>query len=308
MVFAAPVRRAALWCTALLSIASVPPVMAEQARYATPEEAAQALIDAAAAEGPEALQAVLGPHLDKLSSGDAVEDASERSEFVEAALQAAGIEQADDDHAVLIIGPDDWSFPISLVRGTNGWHFDTAAGIEELLDRRVGRNELTSIAVARAYVDAQYEYEEKDRNGDGVREFAQKFLSSEGARDGLFWPTRGDEPESPMGSLVADAVAEGYRRGEGGEPRSYHGYFYRILTAQGEHAPRGAESYMQDGRLTKGFGLLAWPAEYGNTGIMTFQINQSGMLYQKDLGEDTAASARAIKAYDPFPSWEPVTD
>lgn len=296
----------AAFAVALLFTASA--ASAEQARYPTPEAAAQALIDAAAQDGPDGLRAVLGPDLPELSSGDSVEDASERADFVEAALQAAGIEQDGEDKAVLTVGLDEWPFPIPLVHGPDGWYFDTTAGMEELMNRRVGRNELTTIAVARAYVEAQNEYAEEDRNGDGVREFAQKFVSRGGARDGLYWPTMQDEPESPMGSLVAEAVAEGYRPNESGSPRPYHGYFYRVLTAQGGHAPRGARSYLKGGRLTEGFGLLAWPAEYGNTGVMTFQINQSGMLFQKDLGEDTAATAAAIEAYEPGDGWDPVTD
>jgi hypothetical protein len=300
-------RLAAAGSAALLLVVGIP-ALAEQAHYATPEAAAQALVDAAAEEGNEALQAVLGPDLVELSSGDPVEDASERADFVEAALQAAGIEQEQDDRAVLTIGPDDWPFPIPLVRGPEGWHFDTATGKEELLDRRIGRNEITTIEVARAYVDAQFEYAQEDRNGDGVREYAQKLMSSAGANDGLYWPTGENQAESPMGPLVAEAVAEGYNPGGGNGPKPYHGYFYRMLTAQGEHVPRGAEGYLGDGRLTKGFGLVAWPAEYGNTGVMTFQINQSGILYQKDLGQDTATAAAAINAYDPDDSWEPVTD
>ena len=303
-----PAHRIAAWGAVLLL--SCLPALAQQARYPTPEAAAQALIDAAAGEGGDALLAVLGPDLEDLRSGDPVADANERAAFVEAALGSAGIEQGEgeDDRAVLVIGSDDWPFPIPLVRGPEGWYFDAAAGREELIDRRIGRNELTTIAVARSFVEAQFEYAEQDRDGDGVREFAQQFLSSERARDGLYWPTTPDEPESPMGSLVAEAVAEGYRRDASGEPRPYHGYLYRILTAQGAHAPRGAESYLEDGHLTKGFGLLAWPAEYGNSGIMTFQINQSGLLFQKDLGKESAATAAATWAYDPDASWEAVTD
>jgi len=282
--------------------------MAEQAYFPTPEAAAQALVDAAAAEGNEALSAILGPDLEDLSSGDAVDDARERAAFVEAALQSAGIEQEGDDRAVLVVGPDDWPFAIPLVRGAEGWYFDTAAGREELLNRRIGRNELSTIEVARAYVDAQYEYAEEDRNGDGMKEFAQKLMSTQGTRDGLFWPTKENEPESPMGSLVAAAWAQGYRPGEGDGPRPYHGYLYRILTAQGEHAPGGPRDYLVDGHLTKGFGLVAWPFEYGNSGIMTFQVNQSGILFQKDLGEDTSAVAASMDVYDPGPGWEPVTD
>jgi hypothetical protein len=282
----------------------------EPARFPSPEEAAQALVDAAAEEGRDALVAVLGPDLEELSSGDPLEDARERAEFVDAALEATAIEQeeGEEDRAVLVIGPEDWPFPIPLVRDDQGWYFDTAAGREELLDRRIGRNELTAIAVARTYVEAQYEYAEEDRNGDGVREYARKLRSSEGARDGLYWPTQDGEPESPMGALVAEAVAEGYAPGEGEGPRPYHGYLFRMLTAQGGDAPQGAGSYLEGGRLTRGFGLLAWPAEYDNSGVMTFQINQAGILYQKDLGEETAAFAAGIEAFDPDDTWAPVTD
>lgn len=298
----------AAWGAALLLICV--PAHAEQAHYPTPEAAAQALIDAAAAEGVDALRGVLGADLEELRSGDPVEDANERADFVEAALLSAGIEQqeGEEDRALLVIGPDDWPFPIPLVRGADGWYFDTAAGREELLDRRVGRNELTTIEVARAFVEAQHEYAEHDRNGDGVREFSQKLMSGEGARDGLYWASADGEPESPMGPLVASAWAEGYEPGAGDGLQPYHGYLYRLLTAQGEHAPLGAGSYLEGGRLIKGFGLLAWPAVYGNSGVMTFQINHSGILYQKDLGEDTAAAASAIRAYDPDETWEPVTD
>jgi len=298
-------QRQALWGVGLLALGCAP-LRAEQSHYATPEAAVQALIDAAAAEGRDALLAVLGPDLEELSSGDPVEDALERADFVEAALEATAIEQDNEDQAVVTVGPDDWPFPIPLMRGPEGWYFDTAAGREELLNRRVGRNELTTIEVARAYVDAQHEYAEADPNGDGVKEFAQQLMSSEGARDGLYWPAGEDEPESPMGSLIAQAMAEGYRKGSG--PQPYHGYFYRILTAQGEQAPGGARSYVSDGILTKGFGLVAWPAEYGNSGVMSFQVNQSGILYQKDLGAETSAAAAAIDAFNPDDTWEPVTD
>ncbi len=302
-----PIQKLASALGATLLLAGLP-AMAEQTIFPTPEAAAQALIDAASEDGPEGLLAVLGPELEELASPDPVSDAQERADFVEAALEAAGIEQEDDEHAVLVIGPDDWPFPIPLVRGPEGWYFDTPAGVEELMDRRVGRNELATIDVMRAYVDAQYEYEEADRNGDGMREYAQKFFSSEGARDGLYWPAAEDEPESPMGSLVAEAVAKGYGGEKSEGPRPYFGYLYQILTVQGEQAPGGSKSYLEDGHMTKGFGLMAWPAEYGNSGVMTFQVNQSGIVYQKDQGEDTGTIAAAIDAYNPDASWEPVTD
>lgn len=298
----APVCAAALVLVAGIAAAAGP------AQYPTPDAAVQALIDAAASEKRGALLAVLGSGVEALRSGDPVADAADREEFVHAASESARIEQEDDDHAVLTIGPDDWPFPIPLVRDAKGWYFDVAAGKQELYNRRIGHNELDTIEVMRAFVDAQDEYAQADRNGDGMREYAQKLMSSEGARDGLYWPTKEDEPDSPMGPLVAEAVAEGYKPGQNSQPKPYHGYYYRMLTAQGEHAPGGAKSYLNDGHMSKGFAALAYPAEYGNSGVMTFLVNQSGILFQKDLGDDTAKAAAAITAYDPDDTWDPVTD
>jgi hypothetical protein len=294
---------------ALLLLAGVAGAAA-QPHFPTPDEAVQALIDAAASDEPGAVTKVMGDEVATLASPDPVADAADRANFVEAALESAKVEQDEgvDDRAVLSIGPDDWPFPIPLMRDAEGWYWDVAAGREELLDRRIGRNELATIDVLRAYVDAQDEYAQEDRNGDGAREYAQRLMSSEGKRDGLYWPTTGDEPESPMGPFVADAVAEGYKPGEGDGPKPYHGYLFRLLKAQGEHAPGGAKSYLNGDRLTQGFALLAYPAEYGNSGVMTFLVNQSGIVYQKDLGDDTGKVAAAIDAYDPDKSWEPVTD
>jgi hypothetical protein len=300
-----------LSAAALLLLASSAGAI-EQPHFPTPDEAVQALIDAAASDEPGALLQVLGEGVEKLRSGDPVADAADRADFVGAALESANIEQeeANEDLAFLSVGPDDWPFPIPLVRDAEGWYWDVAAGEEELIDRRIGRNELTTIEVMRAYVEAQHEYAQQDRDNDGKREYAQRLMSSEGARDGLYWPrSAADEPDdSPMGSLVAEAVAEGYRPGEGEGPRPYHGYLYRILTAQGDDAPGGAKSYLSGDSMTQGFGLLAYPAEYGNSGVMTFQVSQSGIVYQKDLGQDTPSLAAAIQAYAPGDGWEPVTD
>jgi hypothetical protein len=281
----------------------------DQRFFETPEAAAQALVDAVLAEDTEVVKAVLGPGSEELSSGDPVADRAEREAFVEAAVEAAAIEQEDgvDDRAVLVIG-DDWPFPIPLVKGAQGWHFDTEAGLEEIYLRRIGNNELYAISVASAYAEAQEEYASVDRNGDGVREYAQRLASSEGQRDGLYWPVEEGERESPMGPLVADAVAKGYARSDDGEPVPYHGYFYRMLSGQGASAPGGAKSYVADGRMTGGYALLAYPAEYGNSGIMTFMINQQGIVFEKDLGDETGTLAAAITVYDPDKSWEPVTD
>lgn len=285
-------------------------VAAAQNHYATPEAAVQALIDAAASDEPGALQPVLGPEAAELGSGDPVADAAARAAFVEAAIQAARIEQEEgvEDQALFTIGEDEWPFPIPLVKDAEGWRFDTAAGKEELLDRRIGRNELHTIATARAFVDAQQEYAAQDRDGDGKREFAQRLMSSAGMRDGLFWATAEGEPESPLGPLVAEAVGEGYSPGSADGPRPYHGYLYRMLTAQGEHAPGKARSYLEGEDLTQGFALIAWPVEYGQSGVMSFMVNQSGIVFQADLGEQTGAAAAAMTAYDPGPQWHPVED
>jgi hypothetical protein len=277
--------------------------------FETPDAAAMELIDAAATDGRDALLAVLGPDLDELVSGDPVADAQDRQDFVELAREAASIEDETDDSALLVIGRNDWPFPIPLARDAAGWYFDTEAGIEELLDRRIGLNELTAIATARAFVDAQMEYLAADPDGDGTPAYADRFWSSEGKRDGLYWPSAEGEPDSPMGPLVADAVNEGYGvRAEGEGPRPYHGYFFKILKAQGPNAPGGARDYLEDGRLTGGFALLAWPASYGNSGIMSFQVNQRGIVYQADRGEETAEKAAAIDAYNLGDDWEPVVD
>jgi hypothetical protein len=277
--------------------------------FDTPDAAAMALIEAAASDDRNALYAVLGSDLDALVSGDPVADAADRRRFVALSQEAAHLEDETDDSAILVIGPDDWPFPVPLARDEDGWYFDTVAGLDELLDRRIGLNELHAVATARAFVDAQTEYAAADPDGDGVRAYAARFWSGEGTRDGLYWPTNAGEPDSPMGPLVAEAVDEGYQAGESEDgPRPYHGYYFKILTGQGPGAPGGAKSYLRDGRLTDGFGLLAWPASYGNSGIMSFQVNQRGMVYQANLGEDTGVVASAIEAYDPSDGWEAVVD
>jgi len=290
--------------------AATPPVTAGAPHYATPDEAIQALLNAAAAPEGGALAKVLGPDAAELGSGDPVADANALEDFLAAAEEAVNIEQkeSDDDLAVVTMGEDDWPFPIPLVRDAQGWYFDTATGKEEIFNRRIGRNELSTIETLRAYVQAQDEYASEDRNGDGVKEYARRLMSTEGNRDGLYWPTAEGESESPMGPLIAQAVAEGYKPGQGGGSKPYHGYLFRALTAQGANAPGGAKDYLVDGHLTGGFALLAYPAEYGNSGIKSFLVNQSGIVYENDLGPDTATTAAAIKDYDPGEGWAAVTD
>jgi hypothetical protein len=276
-----------------------------QQYFAPAEEAVQALLDAVRVEGGEGLLSIFGPEAERLQSGDAVADQASRERFLEAAEGGVHIELEGEDQAILDLGEDRWPFPIPIVKEQQGWRFDTAAGLEELLNRRIGRNELYTIAVMRAIVDAQHEYASTDGGTEG-REYAQRFGSSEGKRDGLYWRADEGEEESPLGPLVAVAVEEGYRRPGGSGPQPYHGYYFRLLTAQGSHAPGGALSYLEDGRLTKGFGVLAYPAEYGSSGIMSFIASHRGILYQKDLGEETEQVAKAMTEYDPDRTWDPV--
>jgi hypothetical protein len=284
--------------------------LAEQASYTTPEEAAQALINAAADSDMEALRTVLGPEADELSSGDPVADAADREAFIEAAVTAAGIEQEEggDNIATLVIGEDDWPFAIPLVKENDQWRFDMEAGLEELYARRIGRNELHTIAVLQEIVDAQREYYAIDRDGDGINEYTLRLASSEGKQNGLYWPVEDGQEPSPMGPLISEAMAQGYEKSKDGEPVPFHGYYYRVLDEQGPHASGGAMQYMQDGNAIRGFAVLAYPAEYGNSGIMSFIVNQDGIVFEKDLGEETGKLVQSLKAYDPDASWEPVTD
>jgi hypothetical protein len=278
--------------------------------YATPDEAIQALLDAVASGEAGAIAKVLGPGATDLGSGDPVADANALQDFLAVAEEAVNIEQTEGDEnlAVVTMGEDDWPFPIPLIHDAQGWYFDTATGREEIYNRRIGRNELSTIETLRAYVQAQDEYAGEDRNGDGVKEYARRLMSTAGTHDGLYWPTAEGEAESPMGPLIAEAVGEGYKPGQGGGSNPYHGYLFRAITAQGANAPGGAKDYLADGRLTGGFALLAYPAEYGNSGVMSFQVNQSGIIYEADLGPETATAATAITAYDPGEGWMAVTD
>jgi hypothetical protein len=277
-------------------------------RFETPDAAAMALIEAADDEGGEGLYAVLGPDLEDLLSGDPVADAADRRWFVERAREGAEIEGEDEESAILVLGAEEWPFPIPLAKDASGWYFDVEAGREELLDRRIGRNELHTIASLRAFVEAEREYAAADPDGDGVQAYASRILSSEGKRDGLYWPTAAGDSESPLGPLVAEAVAEGYSSTQAEGPRPFHGYYFKLLKGQGESAPGGAKSYEKDGRLSEGFGMLAWPASYGSSGIMTFQVNQKGMVYQSDLGEETAERVSTIDTYNPGEGWEAAVD
>jgi Protein of unknown function (DUF2950) len=254
-----------------------------------------------------ALQALLGPGSEELlDSGDAVQDASDRAGFL--AAYAAGHALIDDgpDRKVLEMGEVDWRMPIPIVKRDGRWQFDGEAGIDEMIYRRVGANELGAIDVCRGFVGAQLEYASEGRDGDPPGIYALKLISDEGLHNGLYWATEEGEPASPAGPFVAAAAEEGYRRVEG-ERRPYHGYYYRMLYAQGPNANGGAREYFKDGLLTEGFALVAWPAEYGSSGVQTFIVNQDGVVFQKDLGEDTATVVESIQSFDPDSSWVAIT-
>lgn len=292
------------WTIAISMFALISAASAQQS-FKTPEDAAAALASAAKDAWPNGVVTVLGPEgADIVSSGDAVADESNRQRFLAAYDARHRIAKEGDDRAEMIIGPEDYPFPIPIVRKDDSWRFDSAAGRLEILYRRIGRNELDAIQSCLAYVDAQNEYAEKDPAGTGGAIYAQRIVSQPGKKDGLYWPTAAGEEASPLGALVARATAEGYGAGGGRTP--YHGYYYKVLTKQGPSASGGALDYVVKGNMIGGFALVAWPAEYGNSGVMTFLVNHSGVVYQKDLGPDTAAAAGKITSFDPDQTWEKV--
>ena len=282
------------------------PEVIEPRVFATPEEASRTLVDAAEKGDTKALVQVLGGEAEEvIHSGDPVEDEDARAQFVKLYREKNRVQTVSDSEAVLHVGADDWPFPIPIVKEEGGgWVFDVAAGKEEILDRRVGKNELDTIQTCLAIVDAQREYVRIDPDQDGVLEYAGRILSSPGKKDGLFWKTGEGEEESPLGPLVAIASAEGAGRRAPGDP--YHGYFYRVITAQGADAPGGAYDYDVKGNLVGGFALIAWPAEYGSSGVMTFITNHDGVVYQKDLGDDTEAEVAKITVFNPDRTWMKV--
>jgi Protein of unknown function (DUF2950) len=276
------------------------PAKAQQS-FNSPDEAAAALASAVkSGTRPDMLKVLGTGGEDIIDSGDEVADKAAREKFL-AAYDARHSVKIDRKKASLILGADDFPFPIPLVHAKAGWEFDTDQGRREILYRRIGRNELDAIQTSLAFVDAENEYADEDR-GDGVGVYAQRIVSSPGKKDGLYWPS--DNNDSPLGQLAADASAEGYKAGS--EPQPYHGYYYRILTRQGASAPGGALNYVVKGKMIGGFALVAYPADYGNSGVMTFIVSHAGTIYQKDLGEDTEARARSMTSFDPDKSWTKV--
>lgn len=273
--------------------------------FGSPEEAAKDLVAAAKSGDSKALLAVLGARAKGLvSSGDAVADRASYERFVKAYEEAHKIEMQGDAKAVLSVGKDDWPLPIPLLKSDAGWRFDAKQGEEEILNRRIGRNELATMQVVQAYVDAQREYYLRNPDGDKLLHYAQKLVSNKGKRDGLYFATRDGEPPSPLGELFAKAQAEGYKAGEGGKPIPYHGYYYRILKAQGPGAKGGAYDYIAHGKMIGGFALVAYPASYRNSGVMTFIVNHEGVVYQKDLGPQTGSIAAKMRKFDPDGTWK----
>ena len=273
--------------------------------FATPEAAVAALESAAKACDGEALRALFGAAAEELQNPDQVQATNEMSAFTAALGQCKRIVRDSDTSCTLEVGDERWPFPAPIVLKDGAWAFDGEAGLEELLNRRIGRNELQTLGAVRAYVDAQREYAAKDRDGDEVLEFAQKFFSAPGAKDGLYWPPELDGELSPLGPLAAQAQSEGYAksRAEGDAPEPFHGYFFKVLAGQAKSAPGGKNDYIINKNMIGGFALVAWPASYGETGVMTFIVNQQGRVYQKDLGPGTVKSAAGMKVYDPDKTW-----
>ncbi len=275
-----------------------------QKTFATPQEAAQALIDAAAANDAAAMLQIFGPGgKDIVESGDAAADKDGRAHFAELARQKMQVEVDEDkDRATLIVGPDNWPMPVPIVLDKEKWHFDAAVGRVEVLARRIGRNETTALEVCRAYVEAQMEYASRDRTAAGTLQYAQKILSSPGKKDGLYWE---GEPDNLVPKAFADASAA--MISEGKKPEPYHGYYFHLLKAQGPDAEGGARDYVVKGKMIGGFALIAYPAEYGVSGIQTFIVNHQGKVYEKDLGAATGALARQIARFNPDKTWKLVT-
>ena len=290
--------------------ASAPrPQPAQPEAFASPEDGFAAMAAAARAHDERRLLAILGEEARRLiRSGDPVADRAARDRFAAAYAEKAEILRPDAASAVLQVGHDSWPLPIPMGWHDGVWRFDVRRGVQEMVDRRIGRNELDTIEVLHAIVDAQKEYARTAGRQGTFQSYARRFFSTPGRHDGLYWPTAAGQPESPLGPLVAAASGGGYGHGADDKPRPFHGYFFRVLEAQGPDAPGGAMDYVVNGRMIGGFGVLAYPAEYGASGIQTFLVSHSGIVYQANLGTATAHIARKITAFDPGPGWQPAEE
>jgi len=292
----------ALLLAAALVVLAAPPI---QRTFPTPEDAWKALLDATAKQDTPAMKAIFGPDSEELvTSGDPVADKIAQEGFIAAVKEKTTLLKEGKDKVVAIVGSQEWPFPIPIVKAGGAWHFDTAVGKEEIVDRRIGKNELYTIAACRAYVEAQEDYAKLHKEPH----YAQKLVSDEGTRNGLYWNAKAGEPESPFGPHIAQAVKEGYGKPVAGEPTPYHGYYFRVLKAQGKSAPGGARNYVKGEHMTGGFALVAYPASYGASGVMTFIVDKQGIVFEKDLGPKTEEIAGAMTEYDPDTTWEPVKD
>jgi hypothetical protein len=305
LLIAAVVFAAGATVVALGTDSAVPATA--QRTFSSPDEAVKALVAATQAGDRAAVDAIFGPEVKDLLSGDAKQDALEFAAFAKLVGQFSQLARKADDRYVLNLGDQNWPFPIPLVKKGEVWLFDTAAGREEIVNRRIGEDELTAIGVCRTYLAAQREYASEDRAGDGVLRYAQKIKSTPGQKDGLYWKAAPDEDQSPFGPLIAEVHAEGYGgKTAEGEPQPFHGYRFKILTAQGAAAPGGAFDYVINGNLIAGFALVAYPAHWGESGVMTFIVNQWGAVYQRNLGPDSADLAAAMTEFDPDQDWTVV--
>lgn len=296
-----------------LLLAAAPSLLADgadavaQRRFGSPGEAVGALAAAAKAGDHAAFNALFGPELKELLSGDAKQDDIEFAAFAKALGQFSHLVRKADDCYVLDVGAKNWPMPIPIVKKDGSWFFDTLAGKDEIINRRIGEDEVTAIGVCRTYVQAQREYASEDRDGSGVLKFAPRIKSTDGTRDGLYWPAGPGEAQSPLGPLVAEARAQGYGgKTAEGKPQPFHGYRFKVLTAQGPSAPGGAYSYVINGNLVAGFALVAYPAHWGESGVMTFIVNQWGKVYQCNLGGESEKIASEMEMFDPDAGWTPV--
>jgi DUF2950 family protein len=278
--------------------------------FSSPDDASNALLGAIQSGDQDALLAIFGPESKELiHSGDAVQDKNVAEAFAAKYATMHRWRKLSDGGQMLLVGADNFAFPIPLKKNEGGqWFFDTAAGKDEVLSRRIGRNELAIIEVCNAAADAEAEYFSKAHDGETTKQYALKFVSDPGRHNGLYWKSPEGEPDSPLGPLAASASSEGYSTSQASGHTAFHGYYFRILKGQTKNAPGGAKDYVVDGKMVGGFAIVAYPAEYGNSGVMTFIINQDGVLLQKDLGKTTAETANAMTAFDPDPSWNIVEE
>ncbi len=295
----------------LAAVVLLPAAAWAQEMFDSPQAALDSLKAAVQVDDKETLRRIFGPQVDELKSGDSVQDAADMQAFAARLKSAARLEQAGPGRMMVLVGPEEHPFAVPLVDRDGKWFFDTAAGKEEVLNRRIGQNELGVISVCRAYTVAQREYYMGGDAGSGVPEYAQRIGSTPGKHDGLYWATTADEAPSPLGPLVAEAQTQGYGQQKSRtdqQPQPYHGYVYKVLTRQGKAAPGGKYDYIVNGHMVAGFALLAYPVQRGSSGVMTFLVGPSGKVYQKDLGEKTAELARKMKEYDPGDTWVAVPD